>query len=783
MEELYPTERVHSRSLGLRRIISFGTLMIIFLTLLTIFAVYRQAPPSAVSSDAPAVVFSSGRAMKRLEVTNRTPHPVGSLAHAEVQDYIFRELAAAGLDPKVQETTVINNNFGDLRAATVRNIAARLVGTGGGGKALLIASHYDTVPTAPGASDDGACVAAMLESLRALKSGAPLKNDIIFLFTDGEEIGLLGAKAFVDEHPWAKDVSVVLNFEARGSSGPSLMFETSNGNGWLIKELAQAAPRPMANSLSYEIYKLLPNNTDLTIFKRANLPGMNFAYIDGSMLYHTRADSIENIDERSLQHQGSYILSLAQHFGNVNLDQPRTGNAIYFDLLGMTLLHYPASWVLPLMVLTFLLLAAVIVLGFRRKKLTIKGLVGGFFLFVLNIIVATLTVTLVWWLIRTVQRMAGAGLLDDLYYSKLYFAGFVLITVAVLTALNNLYGRRISTENLAAGAFILWFILLATTSILLPGGSYLLLWPLVFALAAFAVIITRREDSTSLTSFVILMLAAIPAVVLVVPMIYQIFVAMGLAMVAAVIVMVALLGGLLIPQLALIRSSAKWWLPIGTTVAAAIFITLAIFNPGFNRQHPKSDNLFYVLNADTGKAVWASNDVATDQWTSQVLQGNIQRTSLTEYLPLNPNKYLNAPAPAIATQPADIRVLSDSTQGDVRTLSMRVISTQGVLSIAVPRDANVEIVGATINGKRAENVKTTTGNSAVWELNYLSPPKQGFDLALEVRGARPVPLKILELSYALPEIPGVTLKPRPDYIIPSSSGNSDQTLITKSYSF
>src|SRR6185295_4290941 len=141
----------------------------------------------------------------------------------------------------------------------------------------------------------------------------------------------------------------------------------------------------------------------------------------------------------------------------------------------------------------------------------------------------------------------------------------------------------------------------------------------------------------------------------------------------------------------LIRSSGKWWLPIGATVAAAIFITAAIFNPGFDRQHPKSDSLFYVMNADTGKAVWASNDVATDEWTSQVLQGNIQRTSLTEYLPLNPNKYLNAPAPAIPTQPADIRVLSDSTQGDVRTLSMRVTSTQGVLNISVPRDANVEI--------------------------------------------------------------------------------------------
>lgn len=784
MEELYSAERLPSRSIGLRRLIGFGTSMIIFLTLLTIFAVYRQTPPSAVPGDAPALAFSSGRAMKRLEVTNRKPHPVGSLEHAEVQDYIVRELGAQGLDPKVQETTVTTSKFGDLRAATVRNIAARLVGTGGGGKAVLIAAHYDTVPTAMGASDDGASVAAMLESIRALKAGSPLKNDIIFLFTDAEEIGLFGATAFVDEHPWAKDVGLVLNFEARGASGPSLMFETSNGNGWLIEQLAKAAPHPMANSLSYEIYKLLPNNTDMTVFKQANLPGMNFAYIDSPLLYHTRADSIENIDERSLQHQGSYVLSLARHFGSVNLDQPRSGNAIYFDVLGLTLLHYPASWVIPLLVLAVLLFAAVIVLGFRRKKLTVMGVVAGFFLFVLNIIVAALSVTVVWWLIATVQRMAGVSLLDDIYRSKLYFAGFVLIAVAVLTALNNLYGRRVSTEDLAAGALFLWLILLAVTSVLLPGGSYLLLWPLVFCLAAFAFMLTRQpEKPTSLSSFAVLSLCAIPAVVLIVPMIYQIFVAMGLDLIAAVIVMVVLLGGLLIPHFALSRVSGKWWWPIGATLAAVIFIAVAILNPGFDRQHPKSDSLFYVLNADTGKAVWATGDNGIDEWTAQVFSGNIQRTPLTEYLPLNANSYWSTPAPAISVQPADIRVVADSTQGDVRTLQMRVTSSQGAINIAVPRDANVEIVGATINGKRAENVKASATGQTAWELRYWSPPKGGFDLALELKGARPVPLKILEKSYTLPEIPGVTLKPRPDYIVPSLSPNSDQSLVTKSYSF
>src|SRR5258706_7442827 len=119
----------------------------------------------------------------------------------------------------------------------------------------------------------------MLETLRALKSSPTLSNDVIALFSDGEEIGSLGAKAFVYQHPWAKDVGVVLNFEARGSSGPAIMFETSDKNGWLIKEVAKAAPRPAAHSLAPAIYQLLPNRTDFTVFKEAGFAGLNFAYI------------------------------------------------------------------------------------------------------------------------------------------------------------------------------------------------------------------------------------------------------------------------------------------------------------------------------------------------------------------------------------------------------------------------------------------------------------------------------------------------------------------------
>src|SRR5690606_39231039 len=112
-------------------------------------------------------------------------------------------------------------------------------------------------------------VATILEGVRAfLESGERPKNDIIILFSDAEELGLNGADLFVREHPWAKEVGLVLNFEARGSGGPSYMLiETNRGNAKLIEGFSRAGVQyPVANSLVYSVYKMLPNDTDLTVF-------------------------------------------------------------------------------------------------------------------------------------------------------------------------------------------------------------------------------------------------------------------------------------------------------------------------------------------------------------------------------------------------------------------------------------------------------------------------------------------------------------------------------------
>jgi hypothetical protein len=468
-----------------------GLLMFGCVVLFTLLALNQQRPPKAVAANAPPAEFSSGRAFKHIEVIARAPHEMGSAEHAAVRDYIVGELTALGASPQIQKTTVVSTRKGSPVAATVENIVARVSGTNSS-KPILLVAHYDSVSTSPGASDDGAAVAALLETLRALKSSAPLKNDVIFLFTDGEENGLLGATAFVREHPWAKDPGVVFNFEARGNSGPSVMFETSAQNGGLIAELAKAAPHPIANSLSYDIYKLLPNDTDFTIFRGAGLPGMNFAYIEGLTRYHSRIDSVSNVDQRSLQHHGAYALALTRHFASLDEIEKKEPNAVYFNVPGSILIHYSSAWIIPLIVVASIVFLVVMVYGLKKRRLTITGIILGFVACLLNIIVVPAVLFAVWYLISTSNNAYGRMPFGDTYNSSFYFAGFTALTIAMVAGLFILFRRKISAENLMVGGLLWWLIMLILSGLFLPGGTYLFTWPLLFSLCGLALSSRQR---------------------------------------------------------------------------------------------------------------------------------------------------------------------------------------------------------------------------------------------------------------------------------------------------
>jgi hypothetical protein len=520
-----------------------------FVALMGGFAVWSQGPPQPRPADAPPAVFSAASAMRHVEAIAREPHPLGSPASEKVRAYIVSELQALGLEPQIQiprSTGAADSRSGPARSPSrddVRNIVARWRGAGPATKkALLLSAHHDSVRVGPGASDDASGVAAILEALRALSAGPALQRDVIILITDGEEAGLFGAGVFADEHPWSKDVGVVLNLDARGNSGPSYMFETSEGNGWLIEQVAAALPHPLATSLTVDVYRLLPNDTDLTIYMRHGMAGLNFAFIDGLSYYHTPKDVPANLDPRTLEHQGENVLAMAQHLGQLDLDDTRRPDVVYFSVLNRFIMIYPMTWVIPLMVSAVLAYIAVTSLGVIKGRVRLFEVLGGFVAFLTAAVAAPLSVGILWAFLRTRFDTADFPLVR---FDLALLTGFSMIALLVAWAIFAMANRLWNWEGLGLGVLGWWLAATVAASVWLPGASYAFLWPLLAILAgqaaSFAV---PRGRTIALASA---WLGVVPLLILDVSILRGIFNGLNLMMAAPLMLPVLLVGMALVP--------------------------------------------------------------------------------------------------------------------------------------------------------------------------------------------------------------------------------------------
>ncbi|MGE3164434.1 MAG: M20/M25/M40 family metallo-hydrolase [Planctomycetota bacterium] len=322
-------------------------------------------PPPVRSSQAGADEIAVSRVFEVLRrVVGDDPHPVGSVAHREVRERIVEELSRHGFAVEIQEAFV---SAAPGVFARVANIVARLDGVEDR-QGLLLAAHYDSVPAGPGAADDGHAVALLLELARVLAQGERPRGPVVFLFSDGEELGLAGARAFVESHRWFRDVSHVINLEARGTTGPSLMFETSDGNAELIVRLARSVARPFASSLFASVYRRMPNDTDFTVYRDHGLQGYNLAFIGGVARYHSERDDLLHLDPRSVQHQGDNLLALTRALVFAPAPAAHRGDACYFDLWGRAIVRWPTGWTLPI---ALVFMAVLVSAAWKRTRVVV----------------------------------------------------------------------------------------------------------------------------------------------------------------------------------------------------------------------------------------------------------------------------------------------------------------------------------------------------------------------------------------------------------------------------
>jgi Peptidase family M28 len=743
------------------------------------FAIARLDPPKSSATDSPAQEFSAGRAAVDVAAIAQRPHPVGSADHDRVRDYILKRLRALGVEPELQQTTAVFARDG--LAGRVTNILARVKGTANT-RAVMLATHYDSVPSGPGAGDDSSGVAVLLETLRALRAGPPLANDVIFLVTDGEEVGLLGAAAFTAEHPWAKDSGLVLNFDARGNSGPAMMFETTPGNGRLVKLLRQSAPYPRASSLTYAVYQRMPNDTDLTVFRRAGLAGLNFAFIGNLEAYHTRLDTPANLNGGTLEHQGSYAVAIARAAANTDLRQPALADVVYFNTIGSQLVIYPQSWTVPLAVAALLLLAVVILLALRRNRLAAGTMalaalvpplsVGAAVAFGLLMISGARS--LHHWLLP-----AASVAMSDWYAGSL-----VVLAVAVALALIWIVHRKIPAVALAIGALLWWALLSLVVSVLLPGASYLVLWPTIFATLAVGIgALSKPEMPTGAAGQVSSLALLLLAVLLLAPVGQSLHWAFPLHSLGTMILAAYTSFALCLIAEPLHRTVAACGWRAPAFAFAAVF-TLFAAGASFTRYspaHPQASNLFYLVDADTRRAYWASRDAIPNAWTERVLTRTPERGPLPAFFSSEAGQFLHHDAPVTQRPAPLVAVEGDSVVDGRRRLHLRVRAGVDTWELRV-RLIGADVASATVNGKP---IATPTDESREageeWSLRFFNPGSDGIELALEVSPGTAFTLRATAYLLGLPSLPGESAPPRPANVMPNHEG--DLTLITHATQF
>ena len=509
-----------------------------------LLALARQRPPEMSVQGVSPSQFSLDNALTHIRTIAARPHPSGSAENTKVREYLVKTLTDEGLTPQIQELVLMGQT--SEAPLVVRNVVARLNGSNNT-RAVLLVAHHDTTDRSPGAADNGSSVAALLETARALKTGPPLRNDVIFLFTDREEYGLLGAHAFVAKHAWSKDVGLVLNFDARGNRGPVLMFETGQNNGWVIKEFARAAPHPFTSSVLPDLYRLLPNNTDFTVFRNQGLPGLNFAFIDGHAFYHQSTDTIENLDPRSVAHLGWYALSLTRHFGDLDLNSPTAvDNAIYFDLLGSTVISYPRRWTALIAVLVSALYVGILGIALNRNRVRASGILAGSLAFLINALAVPLVITSTYVILaRFFPAVANAS--NNVTERNLYLAGCAALTIVIGALIYRVFARRMSVTEATLGGLFWWLLGTLLTSLFLQGGSYLFTWPLLLILLAHLSLTVLTHCQRPAVHLLLPAAGMFLSVILFVPFIYHASIALNSVLYGLAMCMFAFVVSLFLP--------------------------------------------------------------------------------------------------------------------------------------------------------------------------------------------------------------------------------------------
>ncbi len=739
---------------------------------------FAMMPRWTSKNEGPLAEFSTKRAMLHIKEMSKAPHFVGSDNHQTVAAYIDSELKKLGLETQFQQGTTLSD-WGNLVPS--KNIIARIKGSGGA-KALLLLSHYDSAPHSfsHGAADDASGVATILEGVRAfLHSKSPHKNDIIIVFTDAEELGLNGAALFVKQHAWAKDIGLAINFEARGTAGPGYMLmEVNQGNAQMVDAFAATdVPFPVSNSLMYSIYKMLPNDTDLTVFReQGKIQGYNFAFIDDHFNYHTAQDDYAHLSTESVAHQGSYLMPLLTHFANIDLSNLNSADdSVYFNA-PYFFVHYPFAWIVPMAIIALVLLLFLVFIGLGKRMLHLPEIAKGFIPLLGAIVLSGAIGFFGWKLLLAIYPQYQDIQQGFTYNGHAYISAFVCLTLAICF----LFYARLKTEtqvfDYSIAPVVLWLLINFGLAFYLPGAGFFII-PVICALLMLAFFVTTQRAGVGLN-----LLLSIPALVVFVPFIAMFPIGLGLKILAGSAVLTVLVFTLLLPVFGMFSRKGLW--SFVCLLCAVGFLVQAQLNSGYTAGKAKPNSLLYVYDADKDKADWVTYDTNLDPWTKIYLGDNPKPVTSLNNLPLfskydSKFTYANDAMVREIAEPS-VDFLKDSVVGNQRLLKIRITPNRKVNRYDIFANESMQIHNLTANGATALEQKGSLylrrGKKII---SYYVVGNQPLELRFSFPKKTALDMQLMESSFDLMHNPAIPIEKRKADMMPTPFVLNDAIVLIK----
>jgi hypothetical protein len=737
---------------------------------------YILMMPFGVSSLTGLSDFSTNKALEHIKYISKKPHYVGSKNHTEVANYLVQELEKLGLQTQIQEGTTLTE-WGNLVKS--RNIIARVEGSNPS-KALLLLSHYDSAPHSfsKGASDDASGLATILEGLRAfLHQNKSHKNDIIILFSDAEELGLNGAALFVTQHQWAKEVGLAINFEARGTSGPSYMLmEVNQGNAALVNGFSEANPTyPVSNSLMYSIYKMLPNDTDLTVFReKGKIQGFNFAFIDNHFNYHTQQDSYSNVSPKTIEHQGSYLMPLLRYYSNVDLtDLNSTDDFVYFNI-PFYFVTYPFSWVLNMVIGVTIFFFFLILIGLGKKILIGKHILNGFLNLLGTLLFTGLCGYFGWKTLLLIYPNYNDILQGFTYNGHYYIAAFSFLALAICFLFYSNSNSVTSNLNQTIAPIFVWLLLNFGIAFYLPGAGFYII-PVCFSLLMLAYFVLTQKSSLFLN-----LIFLVPAIFIFLPFVIQFPIGLGLKMLAGSTALLVLMFALLFPVFGAFTHKKQW---AGLSfLVTIVFLVLAHFSSDYSVKHNKPNSLLYVLDADKNQAKWSTYDTNLDVWTKKYLGNNPKEIfkDLTDdlYSKYNSGITYTAEAPLKSIARPTISFVRDSVVGKFRYFKIKISPNRLVNRYDILANENMNIYHLKANGAQSLDQKSDLyKRTSQRVLSYYVVDNEPLTLDFCIPKNTALDMNLLESSFDLLYNPAFKISPRENWMMPTPFVLNDAVVI------